>query len=44
MSVTRLYVYDYWKGCMDFLLDEISVRISSRIISIVSVEHIEEQL
>ena len=33
---------DYWKGCMDFLLDEISVRISARIISIVSVEPFKE--
>lgn len=33
---------DFWKGCMDFLLDEISVRISARIISIVSVEPFEE--
>ncbi|MBR4390001.1 MAG: hypothetical protein IKT00_12620 [Prevotella sp.] len=33
---------DFWKGCMDFLLDEISVRISARAISIVSVEPFEE--
>ncbi len=33
---------EYWNGCMDFLMDEISVRISARIISIVSVEPFEE--
>ncbi|MBR3087786.1 MAG: hypothetical protein IKH02_02090 [Prevotella sp.] len=33
---------DFWKGCMDFLLDEISVRISARKIFIVSVEPIKE--
>ena len=33
---------DFWKGCIDFLLDEISVRISARIITIVSVEPFEE--
>ncbi len=34
---------DFWKGCMDFLLDEISVRISARIISIISVEPFEDK-
>ena len=33
---------DFWKGCMDFWMDEIGVRISARIISIVSVEPFEE--
>ncbi len=33
---------DFGKGCMDFLLDEISVRISARLITIVSVEPFEE--
>ena len=34
---------DYWKGCMDFLMDEICVRISARYISIVSIEAIAEK-
>ena len=33
---------EYWKGCMDFLMDEICVRISARKISIVSVEPFEK--
>lgn len=33
---------DYWKDCLDFWMDEICVRISARIISIVSVEPYEE--
>lgn len=33
---------DYWKGCLDFWMDDICVRISARIISIVSVEPFEE--
>ena len=34
---------DFWKCCMNFLLDYISVRISARIISIVSVEPFEDK-
>lgn len=33
---------DYWKGCLDFMMDDMLVNISARIISIVSVEPFEE--